>query len=269
MAKAGMCTIGFGKKPVTAALDIAARAGADGVEIWGRPDHIRYPLDSAQIREVREHAESLALEICCLGSYFQAGAATEYAGVKLDARNQVRLARELGTSMIRIWAGTASRAATPPETARKVIEDIRVFADHAADARIQVVLERHHGSLTEGWDGVKELLSEIAHPDVFLNWQIVGGEDEEELATRGVADYTALLPLSRHAHMHNYTAMDDGSLKRCYLDAGIVDYKGLASVARTAGYRGYFMVEFPPELTEGLGEVESIRRDIDFLRSLK
>ena len=264
-----MCTRVFAKKPVSVALDIAARAGADGVEIWGQPDHIRYPPDPVQIREVRDHAESLALEICCLGSYFCAGAVTTYGGVKLDARNQVRLARDLGAPLIRIWAGNQNRAQAGAAGARKIVEDIRVFADHAGDSRIGVVLERHDGTLTEGWEGVPELLGEIAHPNVWLNWQIATPADEVELAERGVRDYTTLLPLSRHAHLHNYTATDDGRLGTCHFDVGLLDYRGLAQVARSCGYQGYFMVESPVEVGEGLGEVESVRRDIDFIKGLR
>jgi 3-dehydroshikimate dehydratase len=269
VAKAGLCTIGFSKKSIDTALDIAARAGADGVEIWGQPDHVRYPVEDVELRGIREHAEALALEICALGSYFRAGATTEYARVKLDARNQVRIARELGAPLIRIWAGSKARAECAETEVHRVIDDIRQFADHAGDARIRVVLERHNGSLTHGWDGVPELLEEIHHENVSLNYQIVDPATEEELQDQGVEDFTRLVPLSGHAHMHNYLPLEDGTLKRCFLDSGLVDYSSLGHVARSARYKGYFMVEFPPELNEGLSEVDTIRRDIDFLRGLR
>jgi 3-dehydroshikimate dehydratase len=269
MAKAGLCTIAYNKKSVTAVLDLAAKAGADGVEIWGQPDHVRYPLDPAQLRAIREHAEALALEICALGSYYRAGGAVEYAGVKLDARNQIRLARDLGAPLVRIWPGSKSRARCTDAELRRVIDDIRVFADHAADSRVGVVLERHEGTITEGWEGIAELMAEIGHENVALNYQIASSTSEEDLEDRGVEDYTALLPRARHAHLQNYLPLEDGSLKRSFLDSGLVDYSRLGEVARACGYRGYFMVEFPADLNEGLTDVETLRRDIDFIKGLR
>jgi sugar phosphate isomerase/epimerase len=269
MAKAGLCTIAYSKKGISYAMDIAARAGADGVEIWGQPDHVRYPVDSAQLTEIREHAESLALEICALGSYYCAGAKVELAKVKLDARNQIRIARELGAPLVRIWPGNKNREECSEAEVRRVIDDVRLFADHAGDARIGVVLERHGGTLTNGWDGVAELLAEIRHENVALNYQIAHPASEEEYEERGVEDYTRLLPLSRHAHLQNYLPLDDGTLKRSFLDSGLVDYSHLGEVARTSGYRGYVMVEFSAELNEGLAEADSVRCDVDYIKGLR
>jgi sugar phosphate isomerase/epimerase len=269
MAKAGLCSIAYNKKSISAVLDIAAKAGADGVEIWGQPDHIRYPIDGTNLRDIREHAEALALEICALGSYYAAGGAVEYAKVRLDARNQVKLARDLGAPVMRIWPGVKSRDDSTPAEVRRVIDDIRLFADHAGDAKVCVVLERHVGTLTHGWDGVAGLLSEIGHENVFLNYQVVYPATEDEYEERGAGDFTALLGLSRHAHLQNYLPADDGGLKRSFLDSGLVDYSSLGKVARSAGYHGYFMVEFPAELNEGLSDSQTVRRDIDFIKGLR
>jgi sugar phosphate isomerase/epimerase len=268
VAKAGLCTIACRKKSVFAALDLAAKAGADGVEIWGQPDHVRYPIDSAALRETREHADALALEICALGSYYTAGGAVEYAKVKLDVRNQVRIARELGAPLIRIWPGAKSRADSTETEARRVIDDIRLFGDHAGDAKVRVVLERHAGALTHGWEGVEDLLGEIGHENVSLNYQVVYPASVEELESRGASDYTRLLPLSGHAHLQNYLLDEVGALRRSFLDAGLVDYSRLGEAARAAGYRGYFMVEFPADIDEGLSEADAIRRDMDFIHGL-
>lgn len=269
MAKAGLCTIACRRKSVFAALDLAAKAGADGVEIWGQPDHVRYPIDSAHLRETREHAEALALEICALGSYYAAGAAVEYAAVRLDARNQVRIARELGAPLIRIWPGVKNAADCTEAERHRVIDDIRLFADHAGDAKVRVVLERHAGSLTHGWEGVPELLREIGHQNVSLNYQVAYPATEEELEARGADDYARLLPLSGHAHLQNYLVDEDGLLKTSFLDAGLVDYSRLGEAARSSGYRGYFMVEFAAEINGGLSELDTVRRDIDFIKGLR
>lgn len=269
MAKAGLCTIAYNKKSVSSVLDIAAKAGADGVEVWGQPDHTRYPIDGVDLREIREHADALALEICALGSYYRAGGAVAYAKVKLDAHNQVQIARDLGAPLIRIWPGAKNRADSTDAEVRRVIDDIRLFADHAGDAKVGVVLERHTGTLTHGWDGVAELLAEVGHQNVSLNYQVVYPAAESEYEERGAGDFTRLLKLSKHAHLQNYLPGNDGSLKRSFLDSGLVDYSSLGRVARLAGYHGYFMVEFPAELNEGLSDAETVRRDIDFIKGLR
>ncbi len=268
MPQAGVCTISFQKKPVATALETASRAGADGVELWGQPEHIRYPIDLDRVREVRDLAGDLDLEICALGSYYRAGVSTEYDGEKLTIRNQIEIARELGTRLIRIWAGEKDPGECTADEANAIVEDIRLFGDYASDAGMQVVLERHGGTLTAGWEAPDPLLERINHPAVGLNYQIVGPSGEDGYADMAVRDFTRLLPLSWHAHMHNYPSATAGSRERCFLDNGIIDYSSMSDVIRSAGYEGYFMVEFPADLNEGLSDVDTLRRDIDFIKSL-
>ena len=87
-----------------------------------------------------------------------------------------------------------------------------------------------------------------------------------------------LLPLSRHAHLQNYLppavaapeTEGEGErwLKRAFLDAGLIDYRVLSEIAAACGYTGCFMVEFLPDLREGLNDPEALRRDVEFIASL-
>ena len=67
--KAGVCTIADKNRSSIQMIDLTADAGAEGVEIWAQPDHVRYPFDDGQLREIRAHADRRGLDICAIGSY--------------------------------------------------------------------------------------------------------------------------------------------------------------------------------------------------------
>ena len=263
----GLCTVAFKERSVREIAEMAAAAGADGLEIWGQPPHIGYPIDSVQCRRVRETVASHGLTICALGSYFQPGKTISFAGVMPDPENQIRLADLLGTKVIRIWAGTANYDDASPEERESVCEAIGDFADAAHKEGMSVVLERHNSSLTNSWTSPAAVLETIARSNVHLNYQVPHPVRPEELAAGAVDDYRRYLKDSAHAHVQNYRARhgETESPIRCYLDEGVADYSGLGDAAAEAGYNGYFMVEFLPDDLEGLTPVEALRRDIDYL----
>ncbi|MBT3275921.1 MAG: hypothetical protein HN368_22420, partial [Spirochaetales bacterium] len=132
---------------------------------------------------------------------------------------------------------------------------------------MEVVLERHNETLTNTWESPRRVLDLIDRPNMSLNYQVVYPAPVTELRENSAADYRELLGRAAHAHMQNYQELPNGELKRCFLDEGIVDYSALGEAARSAGYAGAFMVEFLPDDTHGLSDVEALRRDLQFIRS--
>ena len=45
-------------------------------------------------------------------------------------------------------------------------------------------------------------------------------------------------------------------------------YSELGEAARSLKYEGYFMVEFLSDLRDGLDDLQALKRDIDFIKSL-
>lgn len=276
-SRVGICSIAFKERNAAQALRAIAAAGAGCVELWGQPPHLPYPVDTGWCAALREQAGELGLRICALGSYFRPGRHPSYGGRPVTKESQIAAARALGAPIIRIWPGSAALRATAQAARERLYAEIRDFADAARDAGIAVVLERHSGTLTEGWEAPLTVLEEIGHPAVALNYQVVYPAPAEELAARGVDDYRRLLPHSRHAHLQNYAAPAGWPAggrpagdrpPRTLVAKGVIDYGGLGAAARACGYGGAFMIEFPADRRGGMSVEEALRADVAGVRRL-
>ncbi len=265
----GVCTVAFKEQSIDDIADLAAAAGADGLEIWGQPPHVAYPLDPDQCRLIRGAVTSRGLEICALGSYFRPGMNPSFAGVSPDADNQVKLAELLGTRVIRVWAGSGNYDDTSQDDRASICKSIASFADVALKSGMSVVLERHNSSLTNSWISPATVLEMIGRRNVYLNYQVPHPIPPAELAAGAIEDYRRYLRVSAHSHLQNYrgTPGDPQNPVRCFLDEGAADYSQIGHAVAASGYEGYFMVEFLPDDLQGLSTIEALKRDIDYLRS--
>jgi sugar phosphate isomerase/epimerase len=268
MKRAGLCTIAFKTRAVEDVVSIAADTGASCLELWGQPPHVSYPIDQAELEALGQTAQSRGVPIVTFGSYFQPGKDVVFDGVAVTIENQVLAASRVGATLIRIWPGSKDPAGATANEKRRWYEEIRRFADAAAEAGIDTVLERHSGTLTHGWNGPFEALGEIDHPHVHLNYQIAYPMPVNEYPEHSVADYLRLLPLSRHAHIQNYIETPAGPLKRTLLDRGVVDYSRLGTACTEADYPGSLMIEFPADIRGGMNAVDAVAADIAYLDSL-
>lgn len=274
MGRVGLCTIAFKELAINEVIAIAARTGAEAIEVWGQPPHVAYPLDYRQLEATRLEAERNKLDLAVYGSYFRPGKSEVFDGVAVDAENQIDAARILGARIIRIWPGNDNPGVVGAKAELSIIDDIRRFADAAANAGIETVLERHNNTLTHGWDAPEKLLDRIAHDHVFLNYQIPYPMPEAEYAERSIEDFRKYLPLSRHAHIQNYHQSPSGELERTFLEHGVVDYRELGTAVEDSGFRGYLMIEFSALSSDESGDrthtelIEAVGTDIDYLDSL-
>jgi len=269
VARAGICTIACREISLAEAIDTAAEAGAEGVEIWGQPPHVSYPPDADQIAEVVAHAAEKGIKIPVFGSYYRVGRDVEFHGVAVTKENQIGLTRLFGAPIIRIWAGTKNHEECSEEEVEAVMADVREFGDMAADAGISVVLERHANTILNRWDNVAEVMECIGHENVALNWQIPCPAGNAEYREKSVGDYMTLLPYAEHCHMQNHTPEESDTWRgRTLLDEGVVDYSRFAEALRKADYDGWLMLEFAADERGGLSKLEAIRHDIEFLKSL-
>ncbi len=266
--KAGLCTIAYKKLSVDEILGIASRAGAEGIELWGQPPHVAYPIDHSELEGIASKAKALGMGVCAFGSYFRPGTNVVFNDVTVTTENQIEATRALGAKIIRVWAGNKEYDIATKEEREIVYAGIREIADLGAKHDIVTVIERHSGTLTHGWAAPEEVLKEIDHPAVFLNYQAVSPASAEELAERSVSDYYTLLPCSKHAHLNNRIETGEGSMQRTLLDRGIIDYGELGAAARKAGFDGYCMLEFPAEIRGGMSVEESVAADIEYIKSL-
>ena len=264
--KAGVCTIAMKDLPLAEVIETCARAGAQGIELWGRAPHLPAPSDRAGVARLKRHLRGAGLELAALGSYVRPGPEPPVSDEE-DPRRILDAAAELDCRLVRIWAGRKEHAESTSAEREVVYEGIRRIADDAPAAGCRLVLERHNNTLTNSWVSAGEVIAALSSDLVRLCYQIPYPVPAQDLRNRADADFN-LLAISAHAHLQNYREQPDGSLERSLLAEGIVDYGSFGERARRAGYDGYAMVEFVAPDRGELNVQEALAADLAYIRSL-
>jgi sugar phosphate isomerase/epimerase len=248
----GLCTISWGEHPVTAAMDAAADAGYDGVEIWGQ-EHVG-DGEPSTCENIAAEATDRSLDIPVYGSYLRPGGdafADEYD-------REISIAEHLGADLIRVWAGEKEYQECSSAHWDAVINDLVTLTDAAADRGLGVTVEKHEGTVTNRHEGARRLLEAVDCDNCRLNYQPLFSLPNDDILTEA----RDLAPLSNHAHVQ--AVPERGGDERCLLENAFYDVAELISIFEAADFDGYVNVEF---VTECHPYEEAIERDLEFLYS--
>ena len=252
--KIALCTIAFRDRPFEAVLDLAVRAGFDGVEPWGKPDHMPGVYDADYVRWASAAIRKRGLAVSQYGSY----ANPTSGAFAQEMEDALKIARDLGTDKIRIWAGQNGSAEAAEGEWETAISGFRTFSDRAGEQGATLAVEMHDGYLSDTARSCLRLLEGVDRPNFQLNFQPMYTHDPgrvlEELGK--VAGHVTTV------HAQNYT--EAGSSGRSLIAEGFVDYAAVVAKLREAGFDGYLEVEFVREENPE----EALRADAKFLRSL-
>lgn len=253
--KFGLCTIANKDEPVEEVLSVAAEAGYDGVEIWGR-DHVG-DRSSETLTSVREATDARDLDVAVYGSYLRPGT----SGYEEAVETELDAARRLGASLIRVWAGEQEYEELTREHWNGVIEDLRDLSDRALECGLAVTVERHAGTLTNARDGARLLIEAVDRENCRLNWQPRFDLPPEEV----LASARDLAPLSNNVHVQG--APDPGNPwpDQALLEDSYFDVPATLDAFADVGFDGYVEVEF---VTDDLDFETAVRRDREYLASV-
>jgi sugar phosphate isomerase/epimerase len=234
-----LCSICAMDRSLADATALAARCGADGIEVTARAPHLDAAASLAEVRDAGERVRDSGLEVTAYGSYLSYTG----PGFEADAVCEVERAATLGTRLLRVWAGHPEGADGSRE---EVVAMLRAAGDAAAAEGIEVVVERHGGTLADSADRSEALLDAVDRRNVTLNYQPLDGLTVKEISDQP-ADARRLVPRSRYFHVKNYRAnpVDGGPLVLAGdLEEGVLDYRAILAAAVGAGYRGPYGIEF-------------------------
>ncbi len=158
----GLVSVTHRKLSPEAILSVAADAGLEGIE-WGSDIHVP-PADLPHARRIGALTREAGLTVTSYGSYYRLGAGQDFAPY-------AKTACALGTSLVRIWAGTRGSAAVDTATRRAWATEARAVAAMAAAHGLTVAFEYHPGTLTDTVDSALDLLQEVDHPACRTYWQ--------------------------------------------------------------------------------------------------
>jgi sugar phosphate isomerase/epimerase len=244
MPPLGICTIAFSSLGVGEALQYAAAAGALGVELWGG-HHLPEGASPREVASVKRRCHQLGLAMPAYGSYARAGLA-EWTPARFLALLPPLM--DMGIPRLRVWAGDVASAEASPAQWGAVTDTLRHWGDLAGAAGVQLVVERHCGSLTDYGQSARQLITGVAHPAVRLNYQAPFPWPPDHYATALADDARIHLPHSTHFHVQNYSAQA-GDACRTGVGEGLIPYQTWRPLLRDAGYTGWAMLEFLPEDT--------------------
>lgn len=229
----GLCTIAFSERPLEEVLELAARVGFDGVELWGKPDHLPLTRSDSEVKVLRDKIKSLGLKGCVYGSYARLGDGQEAETKDRDFDRTLQIAGLLGAAIVRIWAGTKNSELMTKDEWARMVEDGRRFCDRAEKAGVILALEMHPDCATNKARATVELIRQVGSPNLRANYQVIGDEDSYERA-RIAAPYVV--------NVHAQTLSP--AKERPLLAEGTVDFRKIYQIFKPHGFRGFFEIEF-------------------------
>jgi sugar phosphate isomerase/epimerase len=123
---------------------------------------------------------------------------------------------------------------------------LRAVCDRAADAGIDVVVERHLGSFADTADRVEALAAAVDRPNFALNYQVLDVLPADCAALQP-ADAARLAGGARYMHVKNYLPPENAGGRLRFgagLADGELDYEAILTAAAAAGYRCPISIEF-------------------------
>ncbi len=148
-----------------------------------------------------------------------------------DVKRWVDYAAILDAPVIRIFSGTARSPQTVDEAHQLAVEAIEECCAYAGDQGVYLALE-NHGGLTTTIDGLMRLVRDVQSPWFGVNLDTGNFRSEDVYA-----DLAQLAPYALNVQVKVVIHPKDASKQP-------TDFARLASILKTAGYRGYIVLEY-------------------------
>lgn len=167
-------------------------------------------------------------------------------------------AHELGASKVLIFG--FDRAGAPPgEAPEGALTILRLAAERAGSAGLELVLENEAGFWADTGARTAQMVRAVDHPNLRINWDPANAYFAgEQPFPQG---YTTVRGLVGHVHFKD--ARRQGAGEPQYAVQGDIDWAGQIQALASDGYDGYISVE-----THMRPKVESARLALERLRAL-
>jgi sugar phosphate isomerase/epimerase len=255
----------------------AKELGFDGVMLAAKRPHVSIiDYDDAARQKLRARIKELGLDLVCLAGYCDFTAGVDKAGipnVEIQATyvgELARLAKDLGTNMVRIYTGYERPDVPYDKQYAMVVEGLQIAGRLAARYGVTLAVQNHH-DIALHHDAMKWLLDEVNLPNVkaaFDCWSptlegLSSQEIKEALITMKpyivhttTADYAELPRYKYNANQTNYTPLQS-QMRAVPMGKGFLDYKTFINTLKEIGYQGYIAYEMC-EVLEGGGSIENL-----------
>ncbi len=166
MIRTGLVSVTFRKIGVQDVIRLTKEAGLRHIE-WGGDVHVP-PGKIDLARDVGKRTLDAGLELAAYGSYFRVGADSEN---EASLGQTLETARALGTSIVRVWAGSRGSKGAPESYWRKMITDTQEAADFAQREGMSLAFEFHGNTLNDATSATRRLMEQVERDNVATYWQ--------------------------------------------------------------------------------------------------
>jgi sugar phosphate isomerase/epimerase len=270
----------------------ASKLGFDGVELGTKRPHASLlDYNDEARKKLRSKFEELGLDLVCLAGYNDFTAGIDKVGVPNVEIQAVyigelaRLARDLGTNMVRIYTGYERPDHPYDKQYAMVVEGIQMAGKIAAGYGVTLILQNHH-DIALHHVAMKWLLDEVNLPNVkaaFDAWSpTVEGLSSEEikeaihlmspyLVHTTTADYEKH-PRFKYEFLQTYYIPLLPQNRMVMMGEGYIDYKTFINTLKEIGYQGYITYEMC-EVLKGGGSIENLdksaRAFLDYVKQFE
>lgn len=150
----------------------AKELGFDGIMLAAKRPHVSLiDYDDAARQKLKARIKELGLELVCLAGYTDFTAGVDKAGIPnvemqaIYVGELARLARDIGTNMVRIYTGYERPDISYDQQYSMVVDGIRMAGKIAAKYGVTLAIQNHH-DIALHHDAMKWLLDEINLPNV-------------------------------------------------------------------------------------------------------
>jgi sugar phosphate isomerase/epimerase len=257
----------------------AKQLGFDGVMLAAKRPHVSLiDYDDATRQKLKARIKELGLELVCLAGYCDFTSGVDKAGIPNTEIQAIyigelaRLARDLGTSMVRVYTGYERPDLPYDKQYAMVVEGLQLAGKIAAKYGITLAVQNHH-DIALHHDAMKWLLDEVNLPNVkaaFDCWSpTLEGLSSEEIRKAvftmkpyivhtTTADYKEL-PRFRYDLNHTNYLKQESQMRAVPMGQGFLDYKSFINTLKEIGYQGYIAYEMC-EVLDGGGSIENLDR---------
>jgi 3-dehydroshikimate dehydratase len=221
----GLCSITFRSHSPDEVLDLAIRAGVQGIE-WGADAHVA-PGGGSEVAALAARCADAGMEVVSYGSYLGMGPADENETAAVEA--VLDSAQAVGAPMVRIWTELGVSPESPAEERRRVTERTATLVDAIAARDLVAALEFHPGTLTHTAASANQLLDELDRPNLRTHWQ----PDPVLSAAEALAELARVT--QRLAHVHTFAWGPGGIADRRALADGAELWPAALSLADRDG----------------------------------
>jgi len=255
----------------------AKELGFDGVMLVAKRPHISpFDYDDEARKKLKARIKEQGLELVCLAGYTDFTAGVDKPGIPITEIQATyvgeiaKLARDLGTNMVRIFTGYERPGLPYDKQYAMVVEGLTLAGQKAAQYGVTLVVQNHH-DIALHHDAMYWLLKEVNLPNVKAGWDAwsptLEGLSSEELrqsilkmrpfiVNTIAADYVNMPRYHYEHELTNYIAQKP-IMRAVPMGEGIIDYETFIGTLKEIGYQGYIVYEMC-EVLDGGGSIENL-----------